>query len=1202
MATKALAIKRAEEERLRTLQELEKSQSSRRYSFSLSPSQFAANSSSGFASFLLYARGLSDAVRATNKRRVNPFGGAAAADDDDDDEEEEDERRRRRHEDEEEYDENTKMPRDYYSNPIYWPLGRWLGPFMVLAYLFQCLVNSGELVHVFPNNGSFLSYYVGVEGNVLYVYNVGTGAFMNKYEDLNFRKIASQISIPTRQLKRSVKRAAALTETFNTFITLAVILACILVGVQTYPGMDDDGFINFLDYVILIAFSFEMAAKIIAEGFRPWMYFTGPQWKWNCFDATIIILSYPIPVVQAFFGGNSVTLLRLVRLARLGKLINRIPPLKMVIQGLLAGISSIRYVVLLLILVFFIFGIIGWELFRENDPFHFGSLPMAMFTLYRISCLDNWSDIMYLNMYGCDYFPESTYYSPPNYNITTGQDDGKNAGIDSMLWCTSPKPNYALGSLFFVVFVVVTAFVMLSLFIGAVTVAMVDNVEELKKMVAERRANEAKKKNEQRSRLMKKMAAAKAKESAHRKGPTKQIKFGDMSDIERKRRKVQAALSAATSEGGDGKDGKAPGVAKGDDEIDDQNGEDVEEEEEEVDKDDDDDDDDEDDEHNVKTVAEYHELMHKYPLLAPYYAFKILITRGREQEAARIREEIAYNLRMALGRVDELKTESMKARYKPDGEQKRSRWERYLDSYLSLGKLIDRFVLRTAVWNNSMTGTIIVASALVGMQTDWRLMRYPNNVVAASVVEDIVLITFTLEIALKIVALGDKPLAFFNDYWNWFDVIIVAGSWVPGTGQSLTMLRLLRLLRVLKLVRRLPQLGVIINALINGASSVSYIGLVLLLFLYVYSIIGMLLFAESDPWHFGQLHLAFMTLFKGISLDGWGYDSYVLIWGCAAYPGVYLNFPNLCTRPKAHGIIGGGYYLILVLIGSQVLLSLFIGVISTSLEDSLEEAAATRELELRLAATAKKCLLTADRIEAFSVVFRHLDLDHGGTIDLEELKEGLECIGAEMEDEAIMKILIQIDPEGEGLDVNGFINFVTKTPLFSLGTNQAANMRRAIDTFEKAKLVGKKKEAWGHGGGQGEKQKLTPASFIAWLRSWSCKDVSRLFHPITDPFTGGKAAREYRETMYAALLIQDMYRDKAQKRIAQAEAKQIMEFELKKRLNQRLALQRGLEESTKFVRMASQYSFSLSDLQDDDDDDLVDDGPPPPFGSLVRKK
>jgi len=1172
MATKALALKRAEDERRRGLQELEKSQSSRRYSFFLAPSQVAA--SSGFASFLLYARGVSDAVRATNKRRVAPF---------DDDDEEED---TRRHEEEEEYDENKKMPRDYYSNPIYWPLGRWLGPYMVLAYLFQCLVNSGELVHVFPNNGAnFLSYYVGVEGNVLYVYNVGTGAFMNKYEDLNFRKIASQISIPTQQLKKTVNRAAAMTESFNNFITLAVILACILVGVQTYPGMDDDGFINFLDYAVLVAFSFEMAAKIIAEGFRPWMYFTGPQWKWNCFDATIIILSYPIPAVQDFFGGNSVTLLRLVRLARLGKLVNRIPPLKMVIQGLLAGISSIRYVVLLLILVFFIFGIIGWELFSENDPFHFGSLPKAMFTLYRISCLDNWSDIMYLNMYGCDYFPESTYHSPPNYNATTGQDDGKNTGIDAMLWCTNPQPNYAAGSMFFVAFVVVTAFVMLSLFIGAVTVAMVDNVEELKKMVAERRSNEAKKKNEHRSRLMKKMA------KAHRKGPVgKQKKSAGVNDIERKRLKVQAALSAASG-GADGNDGKTDGAAAENDDDDDDDDDD---------EDDDDDDDDDDDEHDVKTVAEYHELIRKYPLLAPYYAFKILITRGREQEAARIREEIAYNLRLALGRVDELKTESLKVRYKPGGEQKKSQWEQLLDSYLSLGKLIDRFILRTTVWNNSMTATIIVASALVGMQTDWRFMRYPYNVAAASIVEDLVLITFTLEIGLKIVALGDKPLAFFNDYWNWFDVIIVAGSWVPGTGQTLTMLRLLRLLRVLKLVRRLPQLGVIINALINGASAVSYIGLVLLLFLYVYSIIGMLLFAESDPWHFGQLHLAFMTLFKGISLDGWGYDSYVLIWGCAAYPGVYDNFPDLCTRPKAHGVLGGGYYLILILIGSQVLLSLFIGVISTSLEDSLEEAAAARELELRLAATAKKFLLTADRIEAFSVVFRHLDLDHGGTIDLEELKEGLECIGAEMEDEAIMKILIQIDPEGEGLDVNGFINFVTKTPLFSLGTNQAANMRRAIDTFEKSKLVGRKKVALGQW--RGEKQKLTPASFVAWLRSWSCKDVSRLFHPITDPFTGGKAAREYRETMYAALLIQDMYREKVQKRIAQTEAKKIMDFELKKRLNQRLALQRGLEESTKFVRMASNYSFSLSDLQDDgDDEDIEDDGPPAPFGSLVRK-
>ena len=58
-----------------------------------------------------------------------------------------------------------------------------------------------------------------------------------------------------------------------------------------------------------------------------------------------------------------------------------------------------------------------------------------------------------------------------------------------------------------------------------------------------------------------------------------------------------------------------------------------------------------------------------------------------------------------------------------------------------------------------------------------------------------------------------QPFNYFNDSWNVFDFVIVVGSYIPGAGNSVTMLRLLRLLRVLKLVKRLPQLAVIINAL-----------------------------------------------------------------------------------------------------------------------------------------------------------------------------------------------------------------------------------------------------------------------------------------------------------------------------------------------------------------------------------------------------
>ena len=44
-------------------------------------------------------------------------------------------------------------------------------------------------------------------------------------------------------------------------------------------------------------------------------------------------------------------------------------------------------------------------LFRKNDPFHFGSVSRAMFSILIVETLDSWVDLMYVNMYGCGAYP-----------------------------------------------------------------------------------------------------------------------------------------------------------------------------------------------------------------------------------------------------------------------------------------------------------------------------------------------------------------------------------------------------------------------------------------------------------------------------------------------------------------------------------------------------------------------------------------------------------------------------------------------------------------------------------------------------------------------------------------------------------------------------------------------------------------------------
>ena len=863
---------------------------------------------------------------------------------------------------------------------------------------------------------------------------------------------------------------------FNNGVTFAICVAGINVGIQTYPDMDTDPFIIFLDWAILIVFTLEIAFKIAMEGFAPIRYLIGPDWKWNVFDATIIILSYPIPIFIQIFGGNSIALLRLIRLARLGKLIKRLPALRTIIQGLLGGMSSIKYVIVLLILVFYLYGVLGFYLFSGNDPFHFGSLPMAMLTMFRVSCLDNWGDIMFQNIFGCQYYPD-VYSMPPtpsnSSTLGTGNDTSSVSSVNPIFYCTNPQTNYFLGVIFFVSFVIISALIMLSLFIGAVTVAMVDSMDELKRMVAEAKAKAAKKINKKRAR---RMISKKKQENNNEKAEARD----DMGQIQ----------------------------TKGDEE--------------------DDDDDDEEEEGPYSSPEKVRALMKKSPWFTPFYLYKLFRLHQIDLEAVSIREEMAVNLKIAIGSVDRLSREIEDA-----NAQVLSRRSPPVIAYMKFSKLV-RIVLQTSLFQNLMTLVILASSVLVGAQTDYRLTRYADAVATMDALEILILLIFTGEMVLKFIALEFLPHRFFRDNFNNFDLIIVVASWIPGSGGTVVMLRLLRLLRILKLIKSLPQLAVMINALYNGLQSIGYIGLLMMLFFYVASIIALLLFKKADPWNFGSLHKSFITLFRGVTLDSWTVNCYVLMFGCDVYPGVYDLYPDQCTNPKALGLIAPAFYAVLILIGTQVILSLFIGVISTSMEDSREAQVAEHELEQRLKASAEKLILTPERVAAFRTVFALLDLDNGGTIDLEELKIGLASIEAKMSDQDIMTILVRIDPEGMGLDINGFINFMVETPLFSTGT-QLVRLLKAFGGF---------------GGGVGGLRKTIKREY--WWKPY------QLF--ITDMMVGGTAARVHMQEMEAALMIQDAWGDRRTARKVQAETKLKLEIMRREKLAMRLELQRGIEQ------------------------------------------
>lgn len=196
-------------------------------------------------------------------------------------------------------------------------------------------------------------------------------------------------------------------------------------------------------------------------------------------------------------------------------------------------------------------------------------------------------------------------------------------------------------------------------------------------------------------------------------------------------------------------------------------------------------------------------------------------------------------------------------------------------------------------------------------------------------IEHLFLAAFTTEMVLRAGAHAARPLDFFRDPWNLFDLVVVLAAFVPAARENSTVLRLLRLARVLRAARFLPQLRIVLVAVGRSLPGTVSFLLVGALLLYVYAMVGWVFFAGHDPEHFGSIGRAVLTLFLLMTLDGLG---------DAVHAGLAISRWSFL------------YYVTYVLIASFVLVNVLIGVVINSLEEAREIEKAEMEAADRKAA------------------------------------------------------------------------------------------------------------------------------------------------------------------------------------------------------------------------------------------------------------
>ena len=173
------------------------------------------------------------------------------------------------------------------------------------------------------------------------------------------------------------------------------------------------------DTLIVAIFAVEIALRIFAYGRAFW------RDGWNIFDFLIIAIAL-LPTS----GGLSI--LRSLRIIRALRLISTVKSMRRVMGGMLTAIPSMGAVIALLALIFYVCAVIATKVYGPDFPDKFGTLGQSFFSLFQIMTLEGWADGFVVPV----------------------------------------MEKYPYAWIFFILFMLVTSFTVLNLFIGIIVDAM----------------------------------------------------------------------------------------------------------------------------------------------------------------------------------------------------------------------------------------------------------------------------------------------------------------------------------------------------------------------------------------------------------------------------------------------------------------------------------------------------------------------------------------------------------------------------------------------------------------------------------------------------------------------------------------------------------------------------------------------------------
>ena len=261
---------------------------------------------------------------------------------------------------------------------------------------------------------------------------------------------------------------------------------------------------------------------------------------------------------------------------------------------------------------------------------------------------------------------------------------------------------------------------------------------------------------------------------------------------------------------------------------------------------------------------------------------------------------------------------------------------------------ISRRVTETAAFEAGIIAIIVINAVMLGLGTSPSLDRQFGDIMAVGY--QVALALFIVEALLKMTASSPRVAGYFRDGWNVFDFLVIVFALVPATGQLAMIARLARLLRVLRLVSVNKDLRLIVTALVRSIPSVGHVIVLMSVIVYIYAIIGYHLFSEHDPENWRNLGVSLLTLFNIITLEGW---------------------TEIMSTAMELNSLAWIYFVSFVVLGTFVVINLFIAIIINNLDDAklerlrdLEEPVSREELLREIRTTRDALQRLERRVEA----------------------------------------------------------------------------------------------------------------------------------------------------------------------------------------------------------------------------------------------